>query len=83
LGMTYGLPLGRGAVVLLRGGVSALAGGDSDGSHGAAVGLYPGVGLVQHLAGPIAIRLDVTPRFWLGALSTGTVGASVGLVLLP
>jgi hypothetical protein len=83
VGMTYGIPLGMGTVVLLRGGASAVVGGDSDGSQGAAVGLYPGVGLMQRLAGPLGLRLDVTPRFWLGESSAATVGAAVGLVLLP
>jgi hypothetical protein len=83
LGIAYGMPLGTGTVLLLRGGASAIAGGDSDGSQGAAVGLYPGVGLVHRLAGPLGLRLDVTPRFWLGESSATTVGAAVGLVLLP
>lgn len=83
IGMTYGIPLSSGTTVLLRGGASALAGGDSDGSQGAAVGLYPGVGLMQRLSGKLGIRLDVTPRFWLGESSAGTIGAGIGLLLAP
>ncbi len=82
-GMTFGIPLSSGTTVLLRGGASALAGGDSDGSQGAAVALYPGVGLVQRLAGPLGLRLDVTPRFWLAESFAATIGAAVGLVLQP
>jgi hypothetical protein len=83
LGLAYGIPLASRTVLLVRGGASAVGGGDSDGSQGAAVGLYPGVGLVRRLTGRLGARLDVTPRFWLGGSPTVTIGASAALVLLP
>lgn len=81
LDLAYGLPAGSSALLLLRLGATALAGGDSDGTGGGSAALYPGVGYLRRLSGPLALRLDVTPRLWVLETTALTFGASAGLVL--
>ena len=81
LGLVYGIPVGSSSMFLLRAGATALVGGDSDGTGGGSGALYPGVGFLQRLAGPLALRADLTPRIRLTENTFMTFGGSLGLVL--
>jgi hypothetical protein len=83
LGLVYSARLRASSLVLLRLGGTGLVGGDSDGSGGGAGALYPGVGFIQQISGPIGVRVDVTPRLWVSEDAAVTLGASAGLVVRP
>lgn len=82
LGLAYGLPAGESTLLLPRVGVTALVGGDADGTGGGAGAIYAGTGFLQRLAGRLALRLDLTPRVWVLENASITFGGSAGLVLV-
>lgn len=82
LGLAYGLPAGQSALLLPRVGVTALIGGDSDGTGGGAGAIYAGAGFLQRITGRLAFRLNLTPRVWVLENATITFGGSAGLVFV-
>ena len=83
LGLVYAIPLRSSSVILLRAGGTGLVGGDADGTGGAAGAFYAGAGFLQQLAGPLAFRVDLTPRIWVSESTAVTFGGSAALVIVP
>jgi hypothetical protein len=82
-GLSYGIPAGR-ALVLVKGGITGLLGGDSDGSVYGGGGGYGGLGVVFPVAGRLGVHLEALAR----GLKTGDGGifapsAAAGLMWLP
>ena len=79
--LSYGFPITRSTMFLLRGGVVGYVGGNSDGGGGGDVAIYPGIGVVQRLVGPLAASAEVAERFWLAYDGWQSFGARLGLLL--
>jgi hypothetical protein len=78
--LSYGFSITNGTIFLLKGGVSGLVGGDSDGSAGGNAAIFPGIGMAQQIVGPLAINAEVIFRIWV-ADEKPTVGGRLGLLL--
>ncbi len=78
--LSYGFPITRSTMFLLRGGAVFAFGGNSDGGAGGDVSVYPGIGVAQRLVGSLVVSAEVAERFWLvqGRLY---FGARLGLLL--
>lgn len=76
VGLSLGVPAGS-HLLLLKGGMTAFVGGNSDGSAGGAVGPYAGAGMLLRVGKHAGLHVDGLVRFYAGIGGNVSVGSIV------